>query len=260
MTTAPLRRPLVAGLTGLAALLAATGPLSSAHAAPSDTARPLAEICDTYGTEQVGRYVVQNNVWGASTAQCITTTDNGFRISVAEHHNPTDGAPAAYPSIFAGCHYGICTPDSGLPLQVSALGGATSSVSMTRPDSGEWNASYDLWFDPTPRTDGQNTGAELMIWLDHRGAPQPIGSPVGTAQINGATWEVWVGNTGWNVISYVHTGGTGSLNFQIKDFTDDAVARGQIDPSWYLTSVQAGFEPWVGGAGLAVDSFSFSAG
>jgi hypothetical protein len=28
-----------------------------------------------------------------------------------------------------------------------------------------YDASYDVWFDPTARTDGQNTGAELMVWL-----------------------------------------------------------------------------------------------
>jgi hypothetical protein len=33
-----------------------------------------------------------------------------------------------------------------------------------------------------------------------------------------------------------------------------------IPGSWYITSVQAGFEPWVGGVGLAVDNFSYSIG
>lgn len=257
---ARVQRAVIAVVAGLAASAAL---MAGAHATEADGStgqRPLAEICETFGSAPAGQYIVHNNVWGASTPQCIETTDSGFRITSADHNNATDGPPAAYPSIYAGCHYGNCTSGGGLPLQVNALGGASSNVSMTLPDSGEWNAAYDLWFDPTPRTDGQNTGAELMIWLNHRGSPQPIGQPVGTAEIAGATWEVWVGNTGWNVISYVHTSGTNSLGFTVQEFTDDAVARGQIDPAWYLTSVQVGFEPWVGGAGLAVDNFSFSAG
>ncbi|WP_263992013.1 GH12 family glycosyl hydrolase domain-containing protein [Mycobacterium bourgelatii] len=28
-----------------------------------------------------------------------------------------------------------------------------------------------------------------------------------------------------------------------------------VNQSWYLTSIQAGFEPWQGGVGLAVESF-----
>jgi hypothetical protein len=31
-----------------------------------------------------------------------------------------------------------------------------------------------------------------------------------------------------------------------------------INASWYLTSIQAGFEPWNGGVGLAVDNFTAS--
>ncbi|WP_432127217.1 GH12 family glycosyl hydrolase domain-containing protein [Streptomyces sp. bgisy082] len=86
---------------------------------------------------------------------------------------PRAPSPAGYPSIYAGCHYGNCTTGSGLPRRVSESGAARSSVAMTRPGSGEWNASYDIWFDPTPRTDGQNTGAELMIWLAHRSRAHP---------------------------------------------------------------------------------------
>jgi cellulase/cellobiase CelA1 len=36
------------------------------------------------------------------------------------------------------------------------------------------------------------------------------------------------------------------------------LARGYAQRSWYLTSVQAGFEPWIGGTGLAVNSFSYT--
>jgi cellulase/cellobiase CelA1 len=230
---------------------------SPAHAAPV--------ICEKYGSASIqgGRYIVQNNVWGASTAQCIDVNQNGgFSITQSDHDNSTSGAPAGYPSIYAGCHYGNCTTGSNLPMQASASGFAAlrSSVSMSYPGSGTYNASYDLWFDPTPRTDGQNTGAELMIWLNRQGSIQPIGSRVGTANLAGATWEVWFGNTGWNVISYVRTSPATSLDFTIDTFYSDVVSRGYGQRSWYLTSVQAGFEPWIGGAGLSVNSFSFTTG
>ena len=38
--------------------------------------------------------------------------------------NLMGGAPATYPSIFKGCHWGQCTANSGLPIQVSNLGSA----------------------------------------------------------------------------------------------------------------------------------------
>ncbi|WP_083661915.1 GH12 family glycosyl hydrolase domain-containing protein [Actinophytocola xanthii] len=219
-----------------------------------------AVICEKYGatTIQNGRYVVQNNVWGANTTQCIDTTNSGFRITQAAHNNATNGAPAAYPSVYFGCHYGRCSSGSGLPVRANTgtFANLRTSVSMSYPGSGTYNASYDLWFDPTPRTDGQNTGAEIMIWLDRRGSIQPIGSRVGTVNLAGSSWEVWFGNIGWNVVSYVRTSTASSLQFAVDTFYSDAVSRGHAQRDWYLTSIQAGFEPWVGGTGLAVNSFS----
>ena len=60
----------------------------------------------------------------------------------------------------------------------------------------------------TVNIDGQNTGAELMIWGNHQGAPQPIGSKIANVWLSGASWDVWFGNVGWNVISYVRTSPT----------------------------------------------------
>lgn len=238
--------------------------VAAALAVPAAPATAAPELCGQFDSTRVdeGRAVVQNNRWGAGTAQCIDVQGRGFTITRADHDNSTSGAPAGYPSVFEGCHYAICTADSGLPLQVSAFGDLRSSVAVSVPPSGgEYNVAYDLWFDPTRRTDGQNTGAELMIWLDRRGRPQPVGSRVGSATIAGATWDVWVGNIGWNVISFVRTTGTSAvrdLDLDLTAFTREAVRRGQISPSWYLTSVQFGFEPWVGGAGLAARDFTFT--
>jgi hypothetical protein len=102
---------------------------------------------------------------------------------------------------------------------------------------------FDLWFDASAKPPGQNYGAEPMIWTNHRGRPQPIGSRVATVGLEGGTWDVWIGNIGWNVISYVRTTPANTMN----DFSVRA-----------MTSVQAGFEPWIGGAGLAVDRFAFN--
>jgi hypothetical protein len=223
-----------------------------------------AVTCEKFGTLSIqgGRYNVQNNVWGADTAQCVDTTASGFTVTQANHNKPTNGAPASYPSVYFGCHYANCTAGSGLPVQASTntFAGLNTSVSMTYPGGGTWDAAYDIWFDPTPRTDGQNTGAEIMIWLNRQGSIQPVGSRVASVSLAGGTWDVWFGNIGWNVVSYVRTSPTTSMNFAVNTFYSDAISRGYAQRSWYLTSIQAGFEPWIGGAGLAVNSFSVTAG
>lgn len=228
---------------------------------PATTAS-AAGICEKYGTETAGSYVIMNNLWGAGTRQCIETTGKGFRITEAAHNNATNGAPASYPAIYYGCHYGNCSPGTVLPLPVSdpRVQNMTSTVSMEYPASGEWDAAYDIWYDPTPRRTGQNTGMEIMIWMNHLGRPQPIGSKVGTATINGITWDVWHGNPGWQVVSFVAQSPQTTMSFKPHDFFMETVRLGHGQQSWYLTSLQAGFEPWIGGTGLAVTDFSVTPG
>jgi chitodextrinase len=237
--------------TGLVLAASVVGVVASAPAAHAEV------ICDQYASRPIqnGRYVVQNNRWGASTTQCIDVTANGFTITQANHNNPTNGAPASYPSVFYGCHYTNCSAGTNLPIQVSQISSATSSISYTYVSGATYNASYDIWLDPQPRTDGQN-GAEIMIWFNRQGSIQPIGSRVGTTTIGGRSWEVWRGNIGWEVISYVAPSPITSWSFSVLDFINDVRNRGAITNSWYLTSIQAGFEPWIGGTGLAVNSFS----
>lgn len=243
----------------LLALALVAGTFVAASPAAADVT-----ICEKYGITSIqsGRYVVQNNNWGDDTTQCINVTGTGFTITTASHNKPTNGAPGSYPSVYFGCHYGNCSAGSGLPLQANAgsFGGINTSVSMGYVSSGVWDAAYDIWFDPTPRTDGQNTGAEIMIWLNKLGSIQPVGSQIGTVNLAGATWNVWFGNIGWNVISYVRQSATSSMNFAVDTFYGDAVSRGYAQRSWYLTSIQAGFEPWVGQTGLTVNSFSVTTG
>ncbi|WP_426509626.1 GH12 family glycosyl hydrolase domain-containing protein [Dactylosporangium sp. McL0621] len=255
-----MRRP---SIVAAAALLAVGGAVAIALAAPPAGADT--QICSKYGSTSIqgGRYIVQNNVWGDDTTQCINVTSTGFAVTSAVHNLPQNGAPAAYPSVYAGCHYGACTSGSGLPLAVSdsRFGTISTSVGMSYPNNGSvYDASYDVWFDPTPRTDGQNTGAELMVWLNKTGSVHAAGSQVGTVNIAGANWDVWYGNYGWNVVSYVRQSPTSSINFNVSSFYRDMVNRGYAQNSWYITSVQAGFEPWVNGTGLAVNNFSYSIG
>jgi hypothetical protein len=224
-----------------------------------------AVICDQFGTTTIqgGRYVVQNNRWGSDQPQCINTTATGFSITQQDGNKATNGAPNSYPSVYYGCHYANCSTSGNiLPVQAntSAFAGISTSVSMSFIGSGIWDAAYDIWFDPTPRTDGQNTGAEIMVWLNRMGPIQPVGSQVATVNLAGATWQVWEGNIGWNVVSYVRSSATTSMSFPVSTFFNDAVSRGFAQTSWYLTSIQAGFEPWQGGVGLAVNNFSVTTG
>jgi hypothetical protein len=235
-----------------AGLLAAGSLVTFAVATPANAD---VRICDQFGSTVAGQYIIMNNRWGTTAEQCINATSNGFSIVSQQGVGNTSGGPVSYPAIYVGCHYTNCSPGTNLPVQVSRITSAPTSISYSYV-GGTYNASYDIWLDPTPRTNGVNA-MEIMIWFNRQGAIQPIGSPVGNTTIGGRTWQVWQGSNGANnVISYVAPSPITSWSFDAMAFINDIRNRGAITNSWYLTSMQAGFEPWIGGAGLAVNSFS----
>jgi len=245
-------------LLGAGGIVAVVVPAVSSQAATTT-------LCNSQTTPAAGgSYTIQNNEWGSSAAECITTDGNAdFTVANSSIANATNGAPGGYPSIYKGCHWGACTPGSGLPIQVSNLGTgtATTSWSTTQPGgSSAYDVAYDIWFNQTPTTSGQPNGAELMVWLNHNGPVQPFGSQVASnVSVGGHTYNVWFGNQGWNTISYTMTSGATSVsNLDIGQLAANAVSRGYIQNSWYLIDVEAGFELWQGGAGLATNSFSVS--
>jgi hypothetical protein len=237
-----------------AALLAGASltALTVAGPASADT-----QICDQYGSTTIGgRYVVMNNRWGTSAQQCINVTSTGFSIASQQGTGSTSGAPVSYPAVYYGCHYTNCSPGTVLPMQLGAISSATSSIDYTFVSGATYDASYDIWLDPTPKKDGVNQ-QEVMIWFNRQGSIQPIGSVIGSATIGGRTWQVWQGGNGSNqVISYVAPSPISSWNFSVLDFLNNVKTHTSVTNSWYLTSIQAGFEPWIGGTGLAVNNFS----
>ena len=231
--------------------------LSSVLVVFGSAAAATGQICDQYGSTTQGNYIVMNNRWGTTATQCINVTTSGFQIVQQDGTGNLSGAPVSYPAIYNGCHYSNCSPGTNLPMQISAISSAQTSTTVTYPASGTYDSSYDIWLNADTNVSGvQDT--EVMIWLNHTGSIQPIGSNTGTVTLAGRSWAVWVGNNGSNnVVSYVSSGIT-SFSADLKPFLTDAITRGSGfgTTAWYLTSIQEGFEPWVGGVGLAISNFS----
>jgi hypothetical protein len=213
-----------------------------------------------------GTYTVQNNEYDSSASECVTTDGNAdFTVANSSISNSTSGSPGAYPSIYQGCHWGNCS-SGGLtssPIQVSDLttGKVTTSWSTTQPGSGAYDVAYDVWYNQTPTTTGQPNCTEMMVWLNHNGSVQPFGSEVASnVSIGGHTYNVWYGNqSSWDTVTYDMTSGATSVsNLDVGTLSQDMVSRGYTKSSCYLIDVEAGFELWQGGAGLATTSFSVS--
>jgi Glycosyl hydrolase family 12/Cellulose binding domain len=253
------------GAAGLAAALAAAGllTLGMGHARAATTT-----LCGAQTAAVGGSYIVQNNEYDSSASECVSTDGNAdFTVANSAISNATNGSPGSYPSIYQGCHWGNCSAGglTAAPIQVSALtaGKVTTSWSTTQTGSGAYDVAYDIWYNQTPTTTGQPNGTEMMIWLNHNGSVQPFGSQVASnVSIGGHSYNIWYGTQSvWDTVTYEMTSGTTSVsNPDIGTLTQDMVSRGYTKSSWYLIDVEAGFELWQGGAGLATNSFSVNIG
>ncbi|HUN38094.1 MAG TPA: hypothetical protein VMU95_39390 [Trebonia sp.] len=168
----------------------------------------------------------------------------------------------AFPNAFIGCEVSVCSPHSHLPMQVSNVKTAVSTWHY-HPGSGPFvgNATYDIWFDPTPRTSGQvDRGAEIMLWLDSNRIGRPNGIPV---FIDGTWWGYthWVamhGGRTWNYIRFWRLRPSLNVSLDLKPFFAYAEGDYQLSSQWYLTSIETGYEICRGGYGIHTLWFSAS--
>jgi Glycosyl hydrolase family 12 len=209
------------------------------------------------------RYVVRNDNFGLRT-ECLRNKHGWPNFSVIKSSANAHGAESlAYPDIFRGCAWGVCSPNGHMPLRVSRLRGISTTWYTSLRAAGRWAAAYDIWFARRPVTTGQDDGAELMIWTATRHFPLTRHAAV--VVVDGARWRLlhWVvvrGGTRWNYIQFRRLPATSQVRkLQLVSFFEIALKHHWIKRSWWLTSVEAGFEIWRGGVGLATRQFWVSA-
>lgn len=214
-----------------------------------------------------GTVILQSNEFG-STAAYTLACDGGlnFRVINSAVNTPVPGGPGAYPSLFVGNHFGVKTALNPFPLQVSAItrGGVVMSsvagdLSLVTAPPAVYDFSYDIWFTVNPTDVNNATGhLEMMIWLSQVQLNDPGGGAiVGTVTISGYTFTVYWNGAG--ILVYLCAPFQSALNnIDIGLFAADAVARGYLSPAMWLIDVEAGFEDYVGGAGLSITNFNVS--
>lgn len=123
---------------------------------------------------------------------------------------------------------------TNLPTEVGQILSAPTSIDYNYPTTGVWDASYDICLDSTPKTTGVNQ-QEIMIWFNHQGSIQPVGSPVGNTTIEGKNFVVWDGSNGMNnAMAYVATEPIEVWSFDVMSFVDHTATMEPITDSWYL--------------------------
>jgi hypothetical protein len=202
----------------------------------------------------LGKYWINNNEWGASTGsgtQSIwSTCQEGDLIGWGTSWNwtGTSNKVKSYASSVLGWQFGWKLTNGGLPLQISSTSNLNCGWSFSFNNSGgSAEVAYDVFIHQImmPGTNDNPTD-EMMIWLDVLNGAAPEGTKQTTVTIDSASWDLYRGSTTWNVFSYVRTQNATSAVVNIKDFTGDLVARGWLQSSKYITSVQSGTEIFTG--------------
>jgi len=237
----------------------ATGLTLSTDIAPADLS------CTDYTEYALINSRYANNVWNKQAAgsypyvQCIrqrgplATKELGWRWNWPSNSDTVFG----YPEVVIGWKpwNGGKTTNEHLPIKVNAVTKFDFSFDVETATNGKHNLATSMWLTSNGLTYNNPTPTyittEFMIWTDGFDF-QPAGSMLGQTVINGITFEVWYApvqrdasgqnNNAWKYIAYRATTPHLSTTLDIKQILNDAVGRGIVSPSDYVSNIELGNE------------------
>jgi hypothetical protein len=203
--------------------------------------------CGQWDEWENGGYTIYNNIWGDGAGEQCIWAESYSNWGVTANH-PNTGGVKSYPNA-----------SKEINRSVSGIGSLSSSFNVTVPGSGAYSTTYDIWAD--------NNQYEIMVWVNKTGAVGPIagawddsGTPIPEStntSVGGHTWNVYKGNIGFTVISFVRTSNTSSGTVNIKALLDYIRNQG-----WFgdvtVGKVQFGFEITSSSGGLDFTCNSYS--
>ncbi|KAL4173255.1 Xyloglucan-specific endo-beta-1,4-glucanase 1 [Phytophthora ramorum] len=215
------------------------------------------EYCGQWDWAKSTNYIIYNNMWNKNSAtsgsQC-TGVDKISSSTIAWHTSWNwAGAPTQVKSysnaalIFTPKKVGsISTIPTKMKYSYSYSGTAVADV------------SYDLF------TSSSATGSneyEIMIWLAAYGGAGPIsstGKAIATVTIGSNSFKLYKGPNGsTTVFSFVASKTITNFSADLQKFLSYLVKNQGLPSSQYLTTLEAGTEPFTGSnAKMTVSSYS----
>ncbi|MFM0291160.1 GH12 family glycosyl hydrolase domain-containing protein [Paraburkholderia megapolitana] len=203
-----------------------------------------------YSSLSQGAYTLQNDEWGLNGdsggwQQICSGSASSGSFSSTWYWSTGTGSIKAYPGIYRGWQDGgSWSPDAGgFPQQISVQGSMPTSVSFSMSGNNQYDAAYDLFFSPS--TNPGSPSAEMMVWLSYSGN-QPAGSKVASGVSLGGmsgTWDVWSGNVGWPVYTFVRDAQVTSFSGNLQPFVYYlSYTNSWLNRSWYEMDIQFGAE------------------
>ncbi|MFJ9631014.1 endo-1,4-beta-glucanase [Streptomyces sp. NPDC101175] len=256
------------------ALVATAVALAAAAGVTVAQAGETGKKCGAFDTVTLGKYYVNNNLWGqdkATGSQCVwdnsrsgSTISWGTSFSWANNAQGTDADVKSYASTVLGWHWGwkVDKAATGLPIRVGDRKPVRTSWDFSlSSDPGTLDVAYDLWLHGKNTADWQDQPTdEIMIWLNRQGGAGPLGTKYGSVSLGGAMWDIYQGDIGWNVYSFVRRANTTKATLNIDDFTQALVRRKLLSNDKYLSGIESGTEVFKGSGRLDTKAYSVDIG
>jgi len=204
-------------------------------------------LCEQYSHSTTGGYYANNNKWGAAlgTGQQCTYVDEVSSSGIAWRADWTwsgnDDMVKSYP------YAGRTLADKKLVSAISSI--PTQADWGYSGDSIRANVAYDMFTSSDPAHATSGGEYEIMVWLANYGDLWPVGSSVGSVEVEGQTWTLWDGfNGAMHVYTFVADAARHSVDLDAIGFFDYLRDnKGFPVDSQHLTVLQLGTEPMTGG-------------
>lgn len=183
--------------------------------------------CSQYATYSSGQYNVYTDEWGATSGQCLDVYSATHWTSSS---NFSGGGIKAYPD----------TEFSLNNTPLSSLKSVPTSFNVSLPGNADYDVAYDLWT--------ANNADEVMIWEQWNGSGPLSNSygcssypstacPIATnVDIGGSYYNVFQGNNGHNVISFMRTSQRASGSEDILSFMQWCANNGKLNSQSFSTA------------------------
>lgn len=252
----------------------ATPPVPIAEVAPPSVGSARTLTCEPGAVHDLAVGAIVNNMWNQASAgaapyrQCLQVRDVGTALEYGWTWQwPAADGIYAYPELLVGSSPWLPEPsnDARFPRTVAATRSLVLSYELLTTSTGKQAAAADFWFTETrPVAFGPApvaVKAEMLIWTDV--SPGIISAdevPAGVVEIDGRRWRVYLqaaqrdlsstDSARWTLISYVAADNAATARYDAAKFFQDAVGRGVISATDYVSGVEIGHEI-ISGAGSA---------
>ncbi|RAH45726.1 putative endoglucanase [Aspergillus aculeatinus CBS 121060] len=231
--------------------------LSLATLASAASLQRRSDFCGQWDTATAGDFTLYNDLWGesAGTGSQCTGVDSYSGDTIAWHTSWSWSGGSSSVKSYANAALTFT------PTQLNCI----SSIPTT------WKWSYsgssivaDVAYDTfLAETASGSSKYEIMVWLAALGGAGPIsstGSTIATPTIAGVNWKLYSGPNGdTTVYSFVADSTTESFSGDLNDFFTYLVDNEGVSDELYLTTLEAGTEPFTGSnAKLTVSEYSIS--